>query len=69
MGLRTAASLTPATTIQIDCLSGFLRCFEVTVRPYPATHHDSHDEADTNNNTERNWFQDDSAGICAAKQK
>jgi hypothetical protein len=34
MGLRTAASLKAATTIQIDRVSRFFRCFEVTVRPY-----------------------------------
>jgi hypothetical protein len=52
MGLRTAASLKAATTIQIDRASSFFRCFEITVRPYPATHHDSHNQADTNNGTE-----------------
>jgi hypothetical protein len=41
MGAITAASLKAAMTTQIDRVSGFFRCFEVTVRPYPATHHDS----------------------------
>src|SRR5271166_981726 len=36
MGLRTAASLKAATTIQIDRVSGFLRCFEVTVSALPS---------------------------------
>lgn len=57
MGPITEASLKAAMTIQIDRVTGFLRCFEVTVRPYPATHDDTHDQADTDNGTERIWFQ------------
>lgn len=54
MGLMTAASLKAATTIQIDRLSGFLRCFDVTALPSTTIFHD---EADTNNGTQQNWFQ------------
>ena len=38
-------------------------------RPYPATHDNSDHEADLDNGTDRNWFQNDTTAVGAVSSK